>query len=308
MPRIGLTGGIASGKTLVADALARFGASVIDADVIAREVVEPGTPGLAAVAGRFGHAVLQPDGTLDRARLAEVVFADDSARAELNAIVHPLVRRRAAELEQALPPGAVVLHVIPLLVETGQAGDYDGIIVVDAPVETQVSRLMHRNDLTSEAARARVRAQAPRTDRLAAADWVVDNSGDEASTLAQVRQLWDGPLTDLRRREEARGRYAALPSRVRGPEATTDARALLAFIQAQQAAAGEPQLSAADVEPRLPSARVLRMRGAIVGAVLLDLDVDPPTVIGPWAVPGIRDVAGPLLVDAALSQARPPRR
>lgn len=199
MPRIGLTGGIASGKTFVADALAHLGASVIDADLIARAVVEPGTPGLAAVLDRFGDSVLQRDGTLDRARLGDVVFADDSARADLNSIIHPLVRQRAAELEQALPPGAVVLHVIPLLVETGQSDDYDGVIVVDAPVETQVSRLMHRNGLSTQAARARLRAQAPRDERLAAADWVVDNSGDEASTMRQVQALWDGPLADLRR-------------------------------------------------------------------------------------------------------------
>lgn len=198
MLRIGLTGGIASGKTLVSDELARLGAVVIDADVIAREVVEPGTPALAEVAARFGDGVLLPDGNLDRPALGAIVFSDDAARDDLNAIVHPRVRRRALELEAVAPAGSVVVHVIPLLVETGQARDYDAVLVVDVPVELQVHRLMHRNDLTTEQARARIRAQAPRSDRLRAATWVVDNSGDVASTVRQVEQMWNGPIAALR--------------------------------------------------------------------------------------------------------------
>lgn len=199
MVRLALTGGIASGKSMVSAELERLGAVIIDADVIAREVVEPGTPGLAAVVQRFGDGILRPDGTLDRPALGAVVFSDDDARADLNAIVHPLVRERAAQLEAALAPGEVVVHVIPLLVETGQQDDYDGVIVVDVPVEVQVSRLMHRNDLSTEQARARVRAQAPRTERRDAATWLVDNSGDVASTMAQVRRMWNGPVAALRR-------------------------------------------------------------------------------------------------------------
>ncbi|TRY18908.1 dephospho-CoA kinase [Tessaracoccus rhinocerotis] len=204
MVRIALTGGIASGKTLVSAELAELGAVVIDSDLLAREVVAPGTGGLARVVERFGPGALRADGSLDRGRLGELVFADDAAREDLNAIVHPLVRRRAAELEAAAAAGSVVVHVIPLLVETDQHRDFDGVVVVDAPAETQVSRLMHRNDLTTQEARARLRAQAPRTDRLEAADWVVDNSGDVASTIKQVHALWDGPIRELRSREATR--------------------------------------------------------------------------------------------------------
>lgn len=189
MVRIALTGGIASGKSFVADELARLGAIIIDSDLLAREVVEPGTPGLARIVERFGDGVLR-DGVLDRAALGEIVFSDDAARADLNAIVHPLVRRRARELEDRADPGTVVVQVIPLLVETGLDAAYDVIVVVDVPTEVQVSRLIHRNDLTTEQARARVRAQASRENRLKVADHVIDNSGDEASTVRQVEALW----------------------------------------------------------------------------------------------------------------------
>ena len=138
--RVGLTGGIASGKSLVAAELARLGAVVIDADVLAREVVEPGTPGLAAVVQRFGGEVLDGD-RLDRARLGAIVFADPEARRDLEQIIHPAVRARAAELERAAPPDAVVVHVIPLLVETGQQDDFDRVVVVDADPDTQLARL-----------------------------------------------------------------------------------------------------------------------------------------------------------------------
>lgn len=201
MLRIGLTGGIASGKTLVSDELARLGAVIIDADVIAREVVEPGTDGLAQVVSRFGPAILRADGSLDRPALGAIVFFDDAARDALNAIVHPRVRERALELEGSVADGSVVVHVIPLLVETGQADDYDALVVVDVPVWLQVHRLMHRNDLTTEQAHARIRAQAPRTDRLKAATWVVDNSGDVASTVRQVEEMWNGPIAALRSAE-----------------------------------------------------------------------------------------------------------
>lgn len=205
MRRIGLTGGIASGKSMVSAELARLGAVVIDADLLAREAVAPGTAGLAAVLARFGPGVRRPDGTLDRARLAEIVFFDDDARADLEAIVHPIVRARAAELEADAPLHSMVVHVIPLLVETGQQQDFDGIVVVDAPVETQVSRLMHRNDLTTAEARARLRAQASRPARREVATWIIDNSGSEAETLTQVRALWDGPLAALRAPEPPPG-------------------------------------------------------------------------------------------------------
>ena len=190
MIRIALTGGIASGKSLVADEFARLGAFIVDADVLAREVVAPGSPGLERIVQRFGVGMLAEDGTLDRARLGDLVFVDDDARADLNAIVHPLVRARSEELFAAAPAGAVVIEVIPLLVETGLDSGFDHVITVDTPTETQVRRLMRRSNLTMDQARTRVRIQATREDRVAAADWVIDNSGDEASTVRQVEALW----------------------------------------------------------------------------------------------------------------------
>lgn len=303
MPRIALTGGIASGKTLVSDELARLGAIVIDSDLIAREVVEPGSPGLSRIRERFGDAVLRHDGSLDRAGLGALVFSDDAAREDLNAIVHPLVRKRAAELGAAAPVGATVVNVIPLLVETGQEHDFEGILVVDVPVEVQVSRLIHRNNLTTAEARARIRAQAPRTDRLEAADWVVDNSGDQAATIAQVNRLWEGPLARLRQRERARANFVDLPAAVRGPEPTSDARALRAFIKAQQFATGVVDFDPDSLTEHLAGARVLLHRGAIVGAVVASRTGGELRVHGPWIVPRLRESAHAILVEAAVAQA-----
>lgn len=190
MTRIALTGGIASGKSMVADEFARLGAVIVDADLLAREVVAPRSPGLERIVQRFGAGMLNEDGTLDRARLGDLVFVDEDARADLNAIVHPLVRERSEELFAAAPPGSVVIEVIPLLVETGLHQAFDHVIVVDAPTEVQVRRLMQRSGLTADQARTRVRIQANREDRIAAADWVIDNSGDQASTVRQVEDLW----------------------------------------------------------------------------------------------------------------------
>ncbi|MDI9627112.1 MAG: dephospho-CoA kinase [Acidobacteriota bacterium] len=187
---VALTGGIASGKTTVANLLARHGALLIDSDQLAREVVEPGTPGLAQVVARFGEQVLTPAGGLDRQRLGELVFADPAARADLNAIIHPLVRRRRAEMIAAAAADQIVVSVIPLLVETWLVGQFDAVAVVDVPVQTQVERLVRRNDLSHEQAQARLDAQASRAERLAAADWVVTNSGSRAELEAQVARLW----------------------------------------------------------------------------------------------------------------------
>jgi dephospho-CoA kinase len=187
--RVGLTGGIASGKSLVAAELARLGAVVIDADMLAREVVEPGTPGIAAVVERFGPEVLDGD-RLDRARLGAIVFADPAARRDLEQIIHPAVRARAAELERAADPDAVVVHVIPLLVETGQQDDFDRVVVVDADPETQLARLRARDGLSECAAQARLAAQVSRHERRAAADWVLENRGSVSDLLGQIRALW----------------------------------------------------------------------------------------------------------------------
>lgn len=189
MVRVGLTGGIASGKSMVADELAARGAIIIDADLLAREVVEPGTPALAAIIDRFGAQVLR-DGQIDRARLAQIVFADPHARRDLERIVHPAVRARAAELERAAGDAAVVVHVIPLLVETGQHEDFDVVVTVDADHETQVQRLMVRNGFTRAEAESRIAAQASREDRRRAADVVVNNTGSPTQLREQIDALW----------------------------------------------------------------------------------------------------------------------
>jgi dephospho-CoA kinase len=187
--RIGLTGGIGSGKSTVARLLAERGAVIVDADAIAREVVRPGTPGLAAVAQAFGAAILAADGSLDRPALAAVVFADTEQRAKLDGIVHPLVRARATELAAAAPPDAVLVNDVPLLAETGQASSYDLVVVVEADVETRVARLVQRG-LTAEDARARIAVQATDEQRRAIADVVLDNSGTPEQLAAQVERFW----------------------------------------------------------------------------------------------------------------------
>jgi dephospho-CoA kinase len=207
MLRIGLTGGIGSGKSTVSALLAERGAVIVDADVIAREVVERGTPGLAAVAGAFGEGVLAADGSLDRPALAAVVFADPEARRRLDGIVHPLVRARATELAAAAPEGAVVVHDVPLLVETGQAGAYDLVLVVAAEMETRVARLVRRG-LTEDDARARIAAQASDEQRRAVADVVLDNSGTPEELAAQVDRFWRERVEPARRRGAASGPLA----------------------------------------------------------------------------------------------------
>ncbi len=190
MLRVGLTGGIASGKTAVSDALGERGALVIDADVLARQVVDPGTPGLAAVVERFGTDVLTDDGRLNREALGRLVFSDPGARRDLEAIVHPAVRARAAEIEATADDDSVVVHVIPLLVETGQQDDYDVLVVVDVEPERQLERLRQRNGLDAEAANARIAAQATRAARLAVADIVLYNDTDIDDLIDQVDRLW----------------------------------------------------------------------------------------------------------------------
>jgi dephospho-CoA kinase len=189
--RVGLTGGIASGKSTVSELLAGFGAVIVDSDKIAREVVEPGTPGLAQVVAEFGPSVLTESGALDRAKVGEIVFADEGARGRLNAIVHPLVGARSAELEEAgRTAGKLVVNDIPLLVEVGYAPFFDEVIVVDVPVETQVERAIARG-MTEIDARARIAAQASREDRLAAATYVIDNTGTLDDLRKRVREIYD---------------------------------------------------------------------------------------------------------------------
>lgn len=190
MLSVGLTGGIGSGKSEVTRRLAARGATVIDSDLLAREVVAPGTPGLAAVVEWFGPGVLATDGRLDRAALAAIVFGDAEQREALNAIVHPLVRARSAELAAAAPPDAVVVHDVPLLVEAGLAGLFDVVVVVDVPEAVQLDRLVRQRGMTEPEARARIAAQASPEQRLAAADYVIDNSGDLHDLDREVGRLW----------------------------------------------------------------------------------------------------------------------
>lgn len=193
MLSVGLTGGIGAGKSEAVRLLAEHGAVIIDADVLAREVVAPGTPGLAAVADRFGEEVLAADGSLDRERLGALVFADPERRAALNAVVHPRVAERAAALQRRAAecdPAAVVVHDVPLLAENGLRDRYDTVIVVDAPPETQLDRLVRLRGMAEDEARARMAAQADRADRLAIADHVWDNSGTVEQLRAQVDALW----------------------------------------------------------------------------------------------------------------------
>ena len=197
MLRIGLTGGIGSGKSTVARLLVERGAVLVDADSIAREVVEPGTPGLAAVVEAFGADVLTAEGALDRPALAAVVFGDAGERARLDGIVHPLVRARAAELVAAAPADAVVVQDVPLLVETGQAGSYDLVLVVATDVETRVRRLLGRG-LSEADARARIASQATDEKRAAVADVVLSNDGDEQQLAVQVARFWDERVPSTR--------------------------------------------------------------------------------------------------------------
>lgn len=191
MLRVGLTGGIGSGKSEVARMLGKSGwpTLVIDADLLAREVVEVGSDGLAKIVEEFGPSVLRMDGSLDRAALGQIVFADPEARERLESIVHPRVRERAAEIEAVASPETVVVHVIPLLVETGQADRFDLVVVVDVPEDVQIERLLHTRGMTEDEARVRIAAQATRDARLAAADVVLDNSGSLDDLWTKVFDL-----------------------------------------------------------------------------------------------------------------------
>ena len=192
---IGLTGGIASGKSVVATRLAERGAVVVDADVLAREVVEPGTPGLAAIAEHFGPSVIADDGALDRAALGAVIFSDPAERLALNAITHPAIWKRARELFAAAEsenPDAVVVYDVPLLAEA--AADrpirFDLVVVVNASAETRLRRLVELRGLSEEEARRRLSSQASDAERLAMADVVIDSDGALDATLAQADDLY----------------------------------------------------------------------------------------------------------------------
>ncbi|WP_174184594.1 dephospho-CoA kinase [Nocardia barduliensis] len=199
MLRIGLTGGMGAGKSTVARALAELGAVIIDSDLIAREVVEPGTEGLAALVAAFGADILAADGSLDRPALAAKAFGDDAARAKLNSITHPLVGKRTAELIAAAPADAIVVQDIPLLVENGLAPLMHLVLIVDVDAETRIRRLVEFRGVLEADARARISAQATDEQRRAVADVLLDNSGAPGSVEAEVRRLWAERLVPFER-------------------------------------------------------------------------------------------------------------
>jgi dephospho-CoA kinase len=198
MLRIGLTGGIGAGKSTVAERLGELGATIVDADKLAREVVEPGTPGLAAVVEAFGAGVLLPDGRLDRPALGRIVFGDGEQLARLNGIVHPLIGERTQAVIEAAPAGAVLVHDIPLLVENGLAAGFALVIIVDAPEPERIRRLVDDRGMTEDEARSRIRAQASDAERRAVAGVWIDNSGTPEATSAQVDACWRDRIEPLR--------------------------------------------------------------------------------------------------------------
>jgi dephospho-CoA kinase len=215
--RLGLTGGIGAGKSTVAETLTELGAVVIDADRIAREVVEPGTEGLAEVVAAFGDQVLDADGALDRPALGRVVFGDDAKRQQLNAILHPRIGARTAEMVAEADEDAVVVHDVPLLVENGMGAAFALVIVVDAPVDVRVTRLVDTRGMTAEDARARMAAQADDAARRAAADVWLENAGAAGALREQVERLWHDRLVPFA--ENVRqGRAAPAPTEVSEPD------------------------------------------------------------------------------------------
>lgn len=241
MLRVGLTGGIGAGKSTVAATLAELGAVVVDADRVAREVVEPGTEGLAAVVEAFGSDVLDADGALDRPALGRVVFDDDEKRARLNGILHPRIGARTAELVADAPDDAVVVHDIPLLVENGMGAAFSLVLVVDAPVDVRVTRLADTRDMSAEDARARMAAQADDEARRAAADVWLDNAGPTGVVREQVETLWQRRIVPYAANLRA-GRAVPLPTTVvdADPEWGAQARRVAARVAVACEVAGAP--------------------------------------------------------------------
>jgi dephospho-CoA kinase len=253
MLRVGLTGGIGAGKSMVAGRLAEHGATLIDADRIAREVVAPGTDGLAEVVAAFGTDVLAGDGSLDRPALAAVVFADDTARARLNSVVHPRIGARTAELLRAAADDAVVVHDVPLLVENGLAPNYHLVLVVDAPVEQRVRRLVRDRGMSEQDVLARIASQADEAARRAAADVWLDNGDTPDQVLAEVDALWADRLVPF----EANIRLGRTPGR------------------------GEPHPVPYDPTWPAQAARIMARLRAAAGDLAREVEH-----IGPTAVPG----------------------
>ncbi|WP_051085997.1 dephospho-CoA kinase [Actinomycetospora chiangmaiensis] len=258
MLRVGLTGGIGAGKSTVASELASLGAVIVDSDKIAREVVEPGTDGLAAVVEAFGPDVLDADGALDRPALGKIVFNDDEARARLNGILHPRIGRRTGELVAAAPSDAVLVHDVPLLVENGMGAAFALVVVVDAPEDVRVERLGRTRGMSEDDARSRIRAQATTEARRAAADVWIDNVGSEDEVRASVGTLWSDRLVPFEAAVRARTATTwpedAVPADPTWPDQARRLAARLVLAGREQVARVEhvgptavPRMSAPDV-------------------------------------------------------------
>ncbi|WP_280422482.1 dephospho-CoA kinase [Nocardia carnea] len=295
MLRIGLTGGMGAGKSTVARALAEHGAVIIDSDVIAREVVAPGTPGLAALVEAFGADILAADGSLDRPALAAKAFRDDESRATLNSITHPLVGQRTAELLAAAAPDAIVVQDVPLLVENNMAPFVNLVLVVDAATETRVRRLVEFRGVDETDARARIAAQATDEQRYAAADVLLDNNGAAGAVEAEVARLWDRRLVpfeaNMRAGIAVRSEFGIVDAR---PEWAAQAQRLIARLQvAAGAAAVRVDHIGATAVPGLPAPDVLELQ---------------VTVADRAGVDGIRDAlagAGFPLLEAPIHEPSP---
>lgn len=291
MLRVGLTGGIGSGKSTVAGRLGEHGAVVIDSDRLAREVVEPGTPGLAEIVATFGQDVLTADGALDRGALAARVFTDDAARARLNAIVHPLVGARTVELMATAAPDAVVVHDVPLLVENNLAPSYHLVIVVDAPVETRVRRLRTDRGMSEEDARARISSQANDEARRAAADVWLDNGGSRDEILAAVDALWADRLVRYESNVRLHRKAGGGPPRLVGPDPTWPAQAERLAARIRRAA-GNPDLRVDHVGSTaipLPAKDVIDLQVTVSTLADADAIAEPLTEAGFIFHPGIAD-------------------
>ncbi|HEY2062347.1 dephospho-CoA kinase [Amycolatopsis sp. NBC_01480] len=302
MLRVGLTGGIGAGKSTVATRLAEHGAVLVDSDKIAREVVEPGTPGLAAVVAAFGEDVLAEDGSLNRPALAAKAFADEESRKRLNGIVHPLVGARTAELMAGAAQDAVIVHDIPLLVEGHLAPAYHLVVIVDAPMEVRVRRLVEARGMAEADARARIRAQASDAQRRAVADVWLDNGGAQDIVLAEVDALWADRLVPFEANVRLRRPRPPMSPVITPYDTTWPMQAERQLARLRQAA-GDRLLRADHIGstsvPGLPAKDVLDLQltvsslddaDAIAGAVC---DAGFPLLEGEWVDDPQEDGAAP---------------
>jgi dephospho-CoA kinase len=300
--RVGLTGGIGAGKSTVARRLAEHGAVVVDSDQLAREVVEPGSQGLTEIVDTFGAGVLQPDGSLDRAGLAGLVFGDAEARSRLNAIVHPLVGARAAELVAAAPPEAVLVHDIPLLVENGLGPGFHLVVVVDAPVPVRIERLVARG-MSGTDAEARIAAQATHEQRLAAADVWLDNGGWPEEVQAATDALWAERLVpfeaNVRLNRGLRSRPLLVDADPTWPRQAERLAARLAFAAGERALAID-HIGSTSV-PGLPAKDVIDLQVSVRSLDDADAIRDALAAAGfPWLPDLTHDAPKPPNLDPAV--------